>query len=390
MDKLVYLSYPILLLILLWGARFYPKKDQWNEGFLSLEQTKALQGFMAICILFHHMGQKTCAPWHKKSVIVHGLDLFVPIGYFFVGVFLFCSGYGLYKSYKTKEHYLKGFFPRRVMPLVVGYYLTGFIFLGVRFAMKEPMSGRQILYYITGVQLSNPNAWFAIALPIFYTGFYFAFRFCKSEKTALFVTGLVVFVYTMIGTIVDHNNFWMRGEWWYNCVHLFTLGLLFARYEKPIVDRAKKGYWVKLILCFLAIFVFFRISEVAQNVLSYYGENFHANFKVLRRWGCLVTQMAASCAFVFFLMLLTMKLRIGNRVLKFMGTMTLEFYLIHGLFIELFGYSFLDVRPSIVYIKNAALFIVVVVVCSVPAAILLKKVMDLILKPMQRPAAIDK
>lgn len=125
-------------------------------------------------------------------------------------------------------------------------------------------------------------------------------------------------------------------------------------------------------------------------MLSYYGENFHANFKVLRRWGCLATQMAASCAFVFFLMLLTMKLRIGNRVLKFMGTMTLEFYLIHGVFIELFGYSFLDVRPGIVYIKNVALFIVVVVICSVPAAILLKKVMDLILKPMQCPAAIDK
>ena len=49
------------------------------------------------------MGQKTCAPWHEARYIVHGLDLFVNYGFYFVSVFMFCTGYGLYKSVTTKD-----------------------------------------------------------------------------------------------------------------------------------------------------------------------------------------------------------------------------------------------------------------------------------------------
>lgn len=379
MDKLVYGYYIILIVILFWGARGYKPKT-WNEEFMSLSQTKALQGFFAICVLLHHAGQKTCAPWHNPKYIVHGLDFFVPIGYLFVSVFLFCSGYGLYKSYKQKEDYLKGFIKRRILPLVLSYYSTGLIFFVVRLLMGEKMSGRQMFYYLSGAQLCNPNTWFVIALPIFYLGFYLAFKFIKKDGLALFVTCLVVFVYTLIGTCVDHNNWWMRGEWWYNSVHLFSIGLLFARFEKPVIAHVKKFYPVYLILAVISLVMFYPLSEFVQNVLSYYGENWNAPDKILRRWGCLLTQMGGSCAFVFLVFLLNMKIQIGNRLLRFMGTITLEFYLIHGLFVDLFGYDFLEICPSIYYIRNVALYLLVVIVLSVPSAILLQKVHNLILR----------
>ena len=84
---------------------------------------------------------------------------------------------------------------------------------------------KQLFYYLTGMQLCNPNAWFVIALPIFYLGFYLCFRFCKNENIALILTCLVVLAYTIIGTRTNHNNFWMRGEWWYNSAHFFPLGI---------------------------------------------------------------------------------------------------------------------------------------------------------------------
>ena len=96
---------------------------------MSLSQTKELQGFTAVCIVFHHLGQKTCAPWLNPKYIVHGLDFFVPIGYLLVAVFLFCSGYGMYKSYHTKENYLEGFFARRFMPLILAFLTTECMFL---------------------------------------------------------------------------------------------------------------------------------------------------------------------------------------------------------------------------------------------------------------------
>ena len=94
MDNIIYLSYILMIVILFWGAKFYGK-GIWNKDCLALTQFKAIQGFSAICIMLHHIGQKTCAPWHRPSVIVHGLDGFEPIGYYFVGIFLLCSGYGL-------------------------------------------------------------------------------------------------------------------------------------------------------------------------------------------------------------------------------------------------------------------------------------------------------
>lgn len=88
MDKLIYLIYPILVVILFWGCKVYGK-EKWNEGAFSISQMKVIQGFSALCIMLHHTGQKTCAPWHPPQYIVHGLDLFVPFGYYFVGIFLF-------------------------------------------------------------------------------------------------------------------------------------------------------------------------------------------------------------------------------------------------------------------------------------------------------------
>lgn len=372
MDKIVYIYYLVLVIILFWGAKFYKHKT-WNDGFMSLSQTKALQGFFAICIMLHHAAQKTCAPWLHPMYIVHGLDVFVPIGYFFVGIFLFCSGYGLYKSYKAKQNYLDGFLKRRILPVILSFYSTGLIFLIVRLLMGEKMDVPQLIFYITGLQLSNPNTWFVIALPIFYLGFYLAFRYIRNEKVALFVTCMVVFVYTLIGTMVDHNDWWMRGEWWYNSVHFFSIGLLFARHEDAIISKIKKRYVLYVVLAFVSIFVFYKLSVDALAIFSYYGENFNADYKVLRRWVCLLSQMVASCAFVFFVFMLGLKIQIGNKVLNFMGTITLEFYLIHGLFVELFGYSFIDLAPSLYYIRNVALFVVVIVVLSIPSAVLLQK-----------------
>ena len=378
LDRLVYLVYPLILVIAFWGAKFYGRK-QWNEGAFSLQQMKMMQAFCAICIMLHHAGQKTCASWLNPRYIIPGLELFVPIGYFLVAVFLFCSGYGLYKSYLTKENYLQGFVKRRILPLVLGYYLSGAVYLLARWLMGEKFTPWSLFCYISGIKLCNTNAWFVIALPIFYLAFYLAFRFCKNKNLALFFTILTVFVYTWIGTAVNHNDYWMRGEWWYNSVHMFPVGLLFAKWEDKLVPRMKKWYPLRLFGAFLLMLLFYRFSVIAQNIWGYYGEDWGADHIILRRWGTLLTQVAASYFFVAFLFLLGMKVRFGNKVLIFFSGITLEFYLIHGVFVELFGFSFLDITKPLFYIKNVAAFVAVVSLLGIPSALLLKAMMNFIL-----------
>ena len=158
MNNLTYLVYPLLLLLLLWNSKPAGHND-WNEDAFSLRQMKAMQGFFAICIMLHHIGQKTCASWiSKEQFVAHGLDFFVPLGYYFVGFFLFCSGYGLMVSLQNKPDYLNGFGRRRILPIVYSYYSTGLIFLIARFLMQEPLDGLKVFFYVSGLKLSNPNA----------------------------------------------------------------------------------------------------------------------------------------------------------------------------------------------------------------------------------------
>ena len=233
MNYIVYIYYPLLILLLFYGAKLYGK-NTWNDDFMSLSQTKALQGFFAVCIVFHHLGQKTCAPWLKQEYTVHGLDFFVPIGYLLVAVFLFCSGYGMYKSYLIKDNYLKGFFARRILPLILAFVTTSFFFLYFRMRMGDKITWFAHPFSVGGPDLFNTYAWFIFALMVLYIGFYVAFRFCKKEKFAIAVLGIIILLYML------YCDWWIYGDWWYNTVILFLVGLLFAKYEEKILAEIKK------------------------------------------------------------------------------------------------------------------------------------------------------
>lgn len=373
MKYLVYLIYPAMLVLLFAGSKF-SKKDEWNEGFLSLYQTKCIQGLIAVCIMLHHIGQEMCASWQTYK-LYPGLEFFVPLGYLFVSVFMFFSGYGLYVSYEKKPGYVsKGFLRKRALPLLIGFYVSGWAFLIARIIMGEKMSPWKWFCYISGYGLPNPYSWFAIVMPLFYLIFYLAFKYCK--KNPILVVTICVFIYTFIGTCINHNDYLMRGQWWYNCVHLFWIGLIVGKNREKFLENSKKKYGLKLALSIVGFIAFFNISQIAQGIFSYYGEQMGLpqTVTVLYRWICLVTEMLSSWFFVLSMLLLGLKISIGNKFMDFFGKITLEFYLVHGLIVEFFSYRFCDILQPIVRIKNGALMIIVVTVLSVPLALLLKKV----------------
>ncbi len=98
-----------------------------------------------------------------------------------------------------------------------------------------------------------------------------------------------------------------------------------------------------------------------------------------------IFQVLYTFAFVSLYYLLSMKIRIGNPVLSFLGKFTLELYLIHGVFIHMFGYYMIKegVAP-VYYIANVPLFVLVVLALSIPlsfAVSLLDKKIGKALRP---------
>ncbi len=364
----MYLVYFLLAAALFSGCRAYGR-GEWNEEYTSLGQSKVLQGALVLGVALHHMAQKSCAPWHKPAYIVHGLDFFVPIGYLFVSAFFFCSGLGLYKSLKTKPNYLNGFIRKRILPLVAAFYLSEFICLAVRLLIGQKMDALTVLWYASGLHMANENSWYLIAIPFFYLAFYFAFRFCRREGFAIFWVFVFTLAYTVFGTSLNHqSDWWMRGEWWYNSVLLFPLGLLFGKHEAKTTAFFKKAYWLLLPVSFAGIFLSNRLFGMVEGKWGYYNE--WDSLMIVHRLATAASQWLVCIFFTAFLLLLMLKVRFGNRVLRWLGAMTLSFYLMHGIFVEMFGYNFLEVAPSITYIRNVPLYMLAVLCCSVPAALL--------------------
>ena len=72
------------------------------------------------------------------------------------------------------------------------------------------------------------------------------------------------------------------------------------------------------------------------------------------------------------MVMLGLKIKVGNPVLKFLGKMTLELYLVHGLFIYIFNFYVIDYSgKAIMYIESVPLYVLAVFACSVPVAFLI-------------------
>ena len=355
-----YLLYAILAVCLFWGAKICKRKE-WNEDVLSFAQTKSFLGFCALIIILHHCSQRTCAPWLAPFRIVHGLDAFVYLGYLCVAVFFFCSGYGMYIA-SRKEGFFKGYYKRILkvfLPTVVIWIVFFLIEKGKGMKIEPPI-WMNVYGYI----------WYIPAMIYLYFIFYLSFHLIKNEKAGMVVVIAGTCVYFVICILFN------LGTWWYNTPHLFAAGIITARHRERLGSFFRKGYLFWVLLSFAVTAAGFLISNYYYLFTSLFGYRYQ---EMARGIAELTGQVTSALSFVIFVMLLGMKIRIGNKVLLFLGTFTLEIYLVHPLFVQLFGFAFVqDTVKPLYHIQNPFLYAAAVTVISIPLAYLLHKAVALI------------
>ncbi|MCR5828999.1 MAG: acyltransferase family protein [Lachnospiraceae bacterium] len=355
---------------------------------MSIKKSKNILGIFSILIMLHHLGQKISAPWLPSGIRVHGLEPFVPIGYLLVAFFFFCSGYGLVKSMRSKENYFKGFLVKRLNRILMVFVFTEVIWFIVRVlngALSLPL---------------NPYSWFIYTIIILYFGFFLFYR--KEKKYSLLLMALWILGYSIICYIL------VKGNWWFNASPVFLLGLYFA-------DREIKPKSVHFALLSLIFSATFALSEFADPIYSAIGMS---NYGLLNFLKVILQIVACSCfsLLIYAICVKTTKpakeapaeLSGGTsetkdatgkvpaegklqKVLSFFGSMTLEFYMIHGLFVQVFGHHFLDdsIAP-VMHINNIVLYVIVVFAVSTASAFVLKKACDLLVYLYIRSAGFRK
>ena len=370
MNHILLLAYPAALVIFTCFHARLTRGGRVSDGFLSLEQTHMIQAFACIGVILHHVTQQiTAYGIYDKGPI----SLFNDIGILFTALFFFFSGYGLITSLQEKPGYLDSFLYRRLPTVLIPFWIINA--LGV---LLETFGGgihttpAGALRDIFGLTLVNSNGWFFVEITIFYLFFYVTFRLVKNRNAALVllclaVLGIIIFSFHQGHDPQGDQSHWFRGEWWYNSTITFIFGLLYARFRQPLTRLLNRLWLLFLPVSFLLTALFLQRSIVCVRRGGYYEDmpslyesamsasgtlgagrsefSLSRFFDTLSRsilspsglfttlaGHTLLWQSAACIAFTLMILLLSMRVTLGNRALRFVSTISRELFLIHGYF----------------------------------------------------------
>ncbi|MBR2750865.1 MAG: acyltransferase family protein [Clostridiales bacterium] len=357
-------AFYFLFVLAIWGGKNKFGTKDFHDDYASLDTMKSLRGFAAIGVILHHISQEDI---FQEMKVLSG---FVNAGAYFVALFFFCSGYGLIKSLKTKENYLKGFVKKRIVKaIIIPFYVNVLIYALYLYISKAKMPAAHWIFNLSGLTMMNRYAWFPIVLTILYFTFFFCFRFIKKRPICYAVILLVIvgmgFAFSYNGHFawwsgkknwwLDWNHpdntwwkqqqvLWFSGEWWVNSAIAFLIGLLFADFEGTLVPWFKKLYALKLhILLFLSL-VAYKLSEYGQTKFGYWTEFSGKGPGVMNKFYTYLCQIPLFALIGLVAIVLLMKYHASNPVTRFFGKFSLHTYLMNR--VAIFSLRFLQTNKT--------------------------------------------
>lgn len=303
-----------------------------------------------------------------RNVDAGRLRIFSTIGVWLIGFFFFCSGYGLITSLRTKQDYLKGFLVKRVLIVLVPFFLCNYAYMSVELLRGMQFSTPELIASFFGVLLMNSQMWFAVEIMLLYIVFFLLFTYVKKEKICIMTIVALTAMITLIGMLNTRPfclSNWFWGEWRFNTSFMFLFGMIMAHSEEKIIAFVKKRYPIVLLLCLVAaIGLSFPVNAMVE-MGTYYCE-YEGSFTILQIFMIKFVTLLCQFAMVFFadavVLMAMMKIKCGNRITRSLGSVSLELYLIHNLYLIMFGYM------GIGGIKNPAMLVYAAVICSLITA----------------------
>lgn len=322
---MVFLYLLFVLILILWRI-----KIKENDGYLSIERCNSIKGiFILLIVLTHSMGYFDSCGYEYA-----GLDRLVllfrkGIGQLVVVMFLFYSGYGVSLSIKKKgEEYVDKMPRHRLLPTLLNFDIAVLAFVIMNLIMAKTMTTRQVvLSMIAWEDVGNSN-WYIFVILLCYAITYGVAKLVrrKDQWKWLFATLLVCVLVLSV----------FKRVYWYNTMLAYPAGFFFAEYESKIIGVMRK-YYVPLLIIFASAFV-----------LSFYymptARGLSKNF--------------ASICFALMVVMLSMKVVIGNAFLRWWGSHLFPLYIYQRipmiLMLEYIGKDFVGGYP-ILFVTTALL-----------------------------------
>lgn len=334
-----YISLALLGALLIINAKRRPSNE---KPFFDRILSKEIRGFLAVFIIFHQ------TVIILQNFYVGEEDMMEFYNYYYYGIlavafFFFCSGFGLIKRQMNDKDYTKGFMKRRIFTVLVPYFICNYIYLteallgnikyGNHFTFVE------VICAFFGLFLVNNQMWFAVEIMILYIAFRLIFGRVRKTNTGILLMTAVVVIMVTIGFFSRHSfsftmSYWFKGEWWYNTILMFPVGMLYAYKEERINNIIRKAF-TAILLSSAVLFVLLDYihRELVLQMIYYTGTPLNPK-AILDRLTGLGEETLFELVFIVLIITVVSKIRIGNPALKFMGKISLETIMLNYLMIE--------------------------------------------------------
>lgn len=265
-------------------------------GDLNGHTSNQLKGFFILTVVLHHICQRTTEP---GAFIVYK-----NLGFLAVAVFFYLSGYGLMRTAQKNPTYLQGFITKRLARVYIPFVVASAV-LSFLAPDAQPFSFGHYVLDVLGIHLFDSTQWFILAILYFYLLFFVSMKAGIAMNNGLY--RLVTLYAGTLGYIVLCKLLHL-GIWWYNACLLFPLGITVAIYLNPITRFLQAmPYWIMTGVVCLAAYASYSLS--LKEVTG--------------------TGFLAPILFTASVVLLLSRVGIQSALMSFIGTISLEIYILH-------------------------------------------------------------
>lgn len=296
----MFILYFFILVLFLIGIRYRSSLKKFD--YLSLQQCNAIKGFFILMVFMRHILQYICG----GHVIGEAYDISGFIDYagilidnnwgqLVVTLFLFYSGFGVMESAKRRgDDYVRKIPQHRILPTLLNFDIAVLFFLLLNIALGIHYDVFTILLSFSGWDSIGNSNWYIFVILVCYFLFYFVHHFCQYIGANVKVFIIVLFLFFVLALYVISR---FKVDIWYNTLFCFPFGVLWSinkeRFEK-ILYRHYNLYFLLFIILFIALHLFpYDILGGIYNIKS--------------------------IVFCTIIVMMTMKIQIGNKALYWLG-----------------------------------------------------------------------
>lgn len=297
----------ILLMIIFLDMKVAPA-GEFNNGYMSKKSTTAVNGIFTILVFFSHVSTYIDCDFVLDSPYI---TFKTHIDQLIVATFLFYSGYGLLESIKSKGMpYIKSIPSKRFFKVLYHSWIAVLLYLVTSLAIGKSYGLKRVLLSFAFWDNVGNSNWYIFVILALYLIVFVSFLLSKGNKyigTALTTVLTLCLVFALIKAGKD--------SWWYNTAILLPGGMIFSL-AKDLFDKiVTKSDAVYFLLAAVSVSAYVVLSEHSTSIITY---------------------SMRAVVFIALIVLLTMKVEIGNNILQWFGTHVFSFYILQRIPMRVF------------------------------------------------------